>query len=117
MLTIATPLVYGALGAILGERTGVLNLGIEGTLYAGAFVGFLVASRTDSLALATAAAVVGGALAGALMAVLTVTLGVNQHVAGIGTTLLLVAACDFANRLLFGGGKQTVTEKFGRWFA
>ena len=59
-LTIATPLVFGALGALLGERTGVLNLGIEGTLYAGAFVGFLVASRTDSLALATLAAVVAG---------------------------------------------------------
>ena len=41
-LTIATPLVFGGLGALLGERTGVLNLGIEGTLYAGAFVGFLV---------------------------------------------------------------------------
>ena len=56
---------------------------------------------------ATLAAVVAGALAGALMALLTVTLGVNQHVAGIGTTLLLVAACDFTNRLLFGGGERT----------
>src|SRR5215213_2549534 len=114
-LTIATPLVFGGLGALLGERTGVLNLGIEGTLYAGAFVGFLVASRTDSLALA--AAIGAGALAGALMALLTVTLGVNQHVAGIGTTLLLVAACDFTNRLLFGGGERTVTAKFDRWFS
>ena len=116
-LTIATPLVFGGLGALLGERTGVLNLGIEGTLYAGAFVGFLVASRTGSLAMATLAAVVAGALAGALMALLTVTLGVNQHVAGIGTTLLLVAACDFTNRLLFGGGERTVTAKFDRLFS
>src|ERR671921_2956075 len=116
-LTIATPLVFGGLGALLGERTGVLNLGIEGTLYAGAFVGFLVASRTDSLALATLAAVVAGALAGALMALLTVTLGVNQHVAGIGTTLLLVTACDFTNRLLFGGGERTGTAKFDRLFS
>ncbi len=51
------------------------------------------------------------------MALLTVTLGVNQHVAGIGTTLLLVAACDFTNRLLFGGGERTVTAKFDRLFA
>ena len=116
-LTIATPLVFGALGALLGERTGVLNLGIEGTLYAGAFVSFLVAARTGSLTLATLAAVVAGALAGALMALLTVTLGVNQHVAGIGTTLLLVAACDFTNRQLFGGGQQTVTAKFDRLFS
>ena len=108
-LTIATPLVFGALGALLGERAGVLNLGIEGTMYVGAFTGFLVAARTGSLALATGCAVLAGALAGALMALLTVTLGVNQHVAGIGTTLLLVAASDFTNRQLFGGGQQTVT--------
>src|SRR5687767_8213388 len=63
------------------------------------------------------AALVAGALAGALMALLTVTLGVNQHVAGIGTTLLLVAACDFTNRLLFGGGERTVTAKFDRLFS
>jgi len=116
-LTIATPLVFGALGALLGERTGVLNLGIEGTMYVGAFTGFLVAALTGSLALATLSAVLAGALAGALMALLTVTLGVNQHVAGIGTTLLLVAASDFVNRQLFGGGVQTVTEKFDRLFA
>ncbi|MCW2583052.1 MAG: transporter, inner rane subunit [Klenkia sp.] len=116
-LTIATPLVFGALGALLGERAGVLNLGIEGTLYVGAFVGFLVAARTGSLTLAVLCAVVSGALAGALVALLTVTLGVNQHVAGIGTTLLLVAACDFANRLLFSGGSQTTTVTFDRWFA
>ena len=116
-LTIATPLVFGALGALLGERAGVLNLGIEGTMYVGAFTGFLVAARTGSLALATGCAVLAGALAGALMALLTVTLGVNQHVAGIGTTLLLVAASDFANLQLFGGGVQTVTAKFDRLFA
>ena len=49
MLTIATPLVFGALGAILNERAGVLNLGIEGTMYAGAFVGFL-GRRAERLA-------------------------------------------------------------------
>lgn len=115
-LTIATPLVWAALGAVIGERSGVLNLGIEGTMYVGAFVGFLVAANTGSLWLALAAVVVAGALAGALVAVLSVTLGVNQHVAGLGTTLLLVAASDFANRLLFGGGDQTTTATFGRWF-
>ncbi len=116
-LTIATPLVFGALGALLGERTGVLNLGIEGTLYVGAFTGFLVAARTGSLTLAVLAAVLAGALGGALMALLTVSLGVNQHVAGIGTTLLLVAGSDFANRQMFGGGERTVTVTFDRFLA
>jgi len=116
-LTIATPLVWAALGAIINERAGILNLGIEGTMYAGAFVGFLTAAYSGSPMLGLGAAAVAGVLAGLLMAVLTVTLGVNQHVAGIGTTLLLIAASDFSNRLLFSSGSQEVTEKFTRWFA
>ena len=91
-LTIATPLVFGALGAILNERAGVLNLGIEGTMYAGAFAGFWAADRWSSAWAGLAAAVVAGALAGALMGLLTVTIGVNQHVAGIGTTLGALSA-------------------------
>ena len=63
-----------------------------------------------------AAAVVAGALAGALMGLLTVTIGVNQHVAGIGTTLGLVAACDYTSRVLFGSGSQTRVPKFTRLF-
>lgn len=117
MLTIATPLVFGALGASLGERTGVLNLGIEGTMYAGAFVGFLAAQRSGSVWVGAAAAIGTGAAAGALMGLLTVTIGVNQHVAGIGTTLGLIAASDYTNRLLFRTGTQTRSPKFSRWLA
>ena len=116
MFTIATPLAYGALGAILGERTGVLNLGIEGTMYAGAFGGFLAAEKSGSLWLGVVAAIAVGAAAGALMGLLTVTIGVNQHVAGIGVTLGLVAACDYTSRLLYGTGVQARSPKFGRLF-
>lgn len=115
-LTIATPLIFGALGAILNERSGVLNLGIEGTMYAGAFVGFWAADRWGSPWIGLLAAIVAGALAGALMALLTVTIGVNQHVAGIGTTLALVAASDYTSRVLFGTGTQTRVPKFRRLF-
>ncbi len=83
----ATPLVYGTVGETYAERSGVLNLGIEGTMYAGAFVGFAVAYSTGSLLLGLAAAIAVGLLAGALMALLTVTLGANQHVSGIGLTI------------------------------
>lgn len=115
-LTIATPLVWAALGALVNERAGILNLGIEGTMYAGAFVGFLTAVTSGSPYLGLGTAVIAGLAAGALMGLLTVTLGVNQHVAGIGTTLLLVAACDFTNRLLFATGTQQVAASFERWF-
>jgi simple sugar transport system permease protein len=115
-LTIATPLVWAALGALINERAGILNLGIEGTMYAGAFVGFLTAVTSGNPYLGLGTAVVAGLAAGALMGLLTVTLGVNQHVAGIGTTLLLVAACDFTNRLLFATGTQQAAASFERWF-
>lgn len=116
MLSIATPLVFGALGAIVNERAGVLNLGIEGTMYAGAFVGFLAAHHSGSAWIGLVAAIGAGGAAGALMALLTVTVGVNQHVAGIGTTLGLVAGCDVANRLLFSSGSTTRSPKFTRLF-
>ncbi len=98
----ATPLVYGTVGETYSERAGVLNLGIEGTMYAGAFFGFAVAFWTGSLLFGLAAAIVVGVLAGALMGLLAVTLGTNQHVAGIGITLLLIGISEFVNRLTFG---------------
>ena len=85
-------------------------------MYAGAFVGFWAADRSGSAWAGLGVAIVAGALAGALMALLTVTIGVNQHVAGIGTTLALVAACDYTSRVLFGAGVQTRVPKFTRLF-
>jgi ABC-type uncharacterized transport system permease subunit len=116
MLTIATPLVWAGIGEVIVERTGVLNLGIEGTMYLGAFVGFLTAARTGSPWLGLLAAIVGGVLAGALMGLLAVTLGVNQHVSGLGLTLLLIAGCEFAFRLLYAGDRPRLDEKFHRLF-
>jgi len=99
----ATPLVYGTVGETYTERAGVLNLGIEGTMYAGAFFGFGVAFATGSPLLGLGAAVLVGLLAGGIMALLTVTLGANQHVSGIGLTIGLIGASEFVNRLVFTG--------------
>jgi len=101
----ATPLVYGTVGETYAERSGVLNLGIEGTMYAGAFVGFATAFATGSPLLGLLAAIVVGLMAGAIMALLTVTFGANQHVSGIGLTIGLIGGSEFANRLIFGGGE------------
>lgn len=116
MLTIATPLVWAGVGELVVERTGVLNLGIEGTMYLGAFVGFLVAARTGSPWLGLMSAVVGGVLAGALVGLFVVTLGVNQHVSGLGVTLLLIAACEFTFRLLYAGERPRLEDKFRPFF-
>ena len=112
MLTIATPLVWAGVGEVIVERTGILNLGIEGTMYLGAFLGFLTAHRTGSPWLGLGVAIVSGVLAGLLMAFLTVTLGLNQHVSGLGLTLLLIASCEFTFRLLYTGARPTLENKF-----
>lgn len=101
-LRVATPLIFGTLGELFCERAGVLNLGIEGTMFFGAFVGFVVASATGSLWVGVVAAMAAGIVAGLLMAMLAVRLGVNQHVSGLGITLLLTGLSLFGFRLVFG---------------
>jgi general nucleoside transport system permease protein len=115
MLTIATPLVWAGIGELIVERTGVLNLGIEGTMYAGAFTGFLVALRTGSPWWGLLAAILAGIVAGLAMAVLSVTLGLNQHVSGLGLTLLLIAGCEFTFRMLYAGGRPKLDDRFEAW--
>jgi general nucleoside transport system permease protein len=100
----ATPLVYGTIGETYAERSGVLNLGIEGTMYAGAFAGFAAAWATGSPLIGLVAAILVGTFAGAVMALMTVTFGANQHVSGIGLTIGLIGASEFVNRLIFQGG-------------
>jgi len=116
MLTIATPLVWAGIGEVIVERTGILNLGIEGTMYLGAFVGFLTALRTGSPWLGLVAAIISGVLAGALMGLFSVTLGLNQHVSGLGLTLLLIAGCEFTFRLLYTGERPSLDNKFHAFF-
>lgn len=101
-LRVATPLIFGTLGELFCERSGVLNLGIEGTMFFGAFVGFVVADAANSLWAGVAAALLAGMLAGLLMALFSVRLGVNQHVSGLGITLLLTALSLFFFRLIYG---------------
>lgn len=101
----ATPLLYGTIGETYSERAGILNLGIEGTMYAGAFFGFAAAATTGSRSMGLLAALAVGLAAGALMGFLTVTIGTNQHVAGIGTTLGLIGISEYVNRLAFGSGE------------
>lgn len=102
-LRISTPILFGALGETIIERAGVLNLGIEGTMLLSAFGGFVVAQLTGSLYAGLLAAVAIGVLLSLLMGVLSVTLGLNQHVCGLGITLLATGLALFAFRLLYGG--------------
>jgi len=111
----ATPLVYGTVGETYTERAGILNLGIEGTMYAGAFFGFATAFYTGDPWLGLLGAIVVGIIAGALMGLLTVTLGANQHVSGLGLTIVLIGISEFANRLLFTGSTLARIEPMPLW--
>lgn len=81
------PLLLAGLGEQLSEKAGVLNIGIEGMMLAGAYFGFLVAWKTDSAALGFVGGAGGGMLVAALMAILCVRMGLNQIVIGIALTL------------------------------
>src|SRR3712207_4083989 len=91
VLRIATPLILGTLGVLLCERAGVLNLGIEGIMVAGAFTGWLAVYAGASLWTGVAVAAGTGLLFGLLHALLTVGLALSQHVSGLGITLLATA--------------------------
>jgi len=101
VLRIATPLIFGTLGALLCERAGVLNLGIEGIMVAGAFAGWLAVYQGASLWTGVFAAALAGATFGLLHAFLTVSLALSQHVAGLGITLFATSASYYAYRVIF----------------
>ncbi|MGN6657719.1 MAG: ABC transporter permease, partial [Achromobacter mucicolens] len=101
VLRLATPLILGTLGVLLCERAGVLNLGIEGIMVAGAFTGWLVVYLGAPLYVGVLAAALAGAVFGLLHAVLTVPLGLSQHVSGLGVTLLATSLSYFAYRVTF----------------
>ncbi|HVJ73912.1 MAG TPA: ABC transporter permease [Casimicrobiaceae bacterium] len=101
VLRIATPLVFGTLGVLLCERAGVLNLGIEGIMVAGAFTGWLAVHAGAGLWTGVAVAAGTGAVFGLLHGVLTVPLALSQHVAGLGITLFASSVAYYAYRVSF----------------
>jgi len=99
VLRIATPLIFGTLGALICERAGVLNLGIEGIMTFGAMIGWLTVFNGGDLWLGLLAAAAFGALFGLLHAGMTVTLGLSQHVTGLGITLFASSLSYYLFRL------------------
>ncbi|MCY1125756.1 ABC transporter permease [Frigidibacter sp. RF13] len=96
---IASPLIFATLGELICERAGVLNLGIEGIMVAGAFAGWMTVYLGFGLWTGVLIAMLVGMAFGFLHAVLTVPFGLSQHVVGLGVTLLATATAYFAYRL------------------
>jgi simple sugar transport system permease protein len=100
-LRLATPLLLAALGELVAERAGVLNIGIEGMMLGGAFAAFAVGAATGSTALALGAALAAGLALAALFAVFVLRLRADPIVCGTGLNLLALGATGSAQRLLF----------------
>ena len=102
MVVMAVPLLLAALGELIAERSGVINIGVEGLLLVGAFVAMGVSFASGSSALGTLAALAAGAALGAGFAYFVVLQNANQVVAGAALNLLAVGLTGVAYRAAFG---------------
>ncbi|MCC7367943.1 MAG: ABC transporter permease [Chloroflexi bacterium] len=100
----STPLVLGALSGVVCERSGVVNIAIEGMMLGAAFAGFAVGVYTGSPWLGVAAAMTTGALLALLHAILSVSFAVDQIISGTAINILAVGMTGFLNRQLFATG-------------
>jgi simple sugar transport system permease protein len=91
----STPLVLGAMCGLLGERSGVINIGIEGQMLFSAFIGFLVNVATGNLFVAVLAAILAGALLGLLHAFMSVTLRIDQIIGGTVINILALGLTGY----------------------
>lgn len=108
-LALGTPLLLAALGELLSERAGILNIGLEGLMLIGAFTGMVACWMTGSPLVGMAAACGAAAVAGALFAFWVVTLDADQVVAGAAMNILAIGATGVAYRAIFGITGSTFT--------
>lgn len=105
-MRLAIPIVLAALGGIYNERSGVLNIGMEGMMIMGSLVGFVTGYLTHSLWLGVFAAAASGILLGIILGFFIISLNGNQVVAGISFNLLCVGITSLLFRVIFGVGTE-----------
>ena len=102
---LAVPLVFGALAGTLCERSGIVNIAIEGQLLGGAFLAVVVASTTHNAYLGLLAAPLAGALVGALLALFAVRYWVDQIVVGVVLNVLVIGITNFLYSTVLTGNR------------
>lgn len=100
-IRIGTALLFGTTGEIITEKSGSLNLGVEGMMAMGAIGGYLIACYTNSLVLGILFAFLSAALGGLIYAFLTVTMQANQNVTGLALTIFGVGVYQFIGSSLY----------------
>jgi simple sugar transport system permease protein len=109
-----TPLLFGTTGEIITEKSGHLNLGVEGMMFMGAFMGFFVGLHTGNLPLALLAAFAIGLFAALIYAFLTVTMMANQNVCGLTLTIFGTGFAKFFGEFMIrdAGGSPKLSDSF-----
>lgn len=98
-LALSVPLIFGALGGVLSERVGVVNVAIEGQLLAGAFTGAVIGSITRSAAVGFLAAAIAGMLVSFVLAAFSIRYLVDQVIVGVVLNVFVLGLTNF----LFSG--------------
>jgi len=110
----ATPIIYAALGGVISERAGVINIGLEGMMAAGAFTAVVVSYATHNPVLGLLAGIAAGALVGCLLAVAATRFKVDQIVAGMGLNIMCAGGAAYGLVLLFNQpGASTQVDSLG----
>ncbi len=100
---LAMPLMYGGLGETIAEKTGLLNIGMEGVMISGAFFSFAGAWYSGSLAVGLLCGMLGGVAVSALHALLSILLSQNQSVTGLALNMLMLGLTSFLYKLMSTG--------------
>lgn len=101
-LFMSTPLILGATGEVIAERTGMMICAVEGIFLTGAWAGFTGAYLSGNIAIGFLAALIGGALVACLYGFATVYMNQHQIVMGTAVAILMTGFCTFFYRVIFG---------------
>lgn len=110
-IRLSVPILFAALGGMYSERSGVVNIGLEGIMLVGAFAGVVGSYFTGSYWIGAIVAILSGILISALFALATVKIKINQIVSGVAINLLAVGLTSFFYRALFGITTVPITVK------
>lgn len=113
----ATPIIYAALGGVLSERSGVINIGLEGMMAIGAFTAVIVSYATRQPLLGILAGIAAGALLGYVLGVAATRFKVDQIVAGMGINLICAGGAAYGLVLIFNQpGASAQVPALGRHY-
>ncbi len=113
---LAVPIAYGAMGGVIGERAGVVNIAIEGQLLAGAFVAAVADTLTGSPWVGVLAAILAGMAVALVLGLFTITYAVNQIIVGVVLNVLILGLTSFfySQVLVPDAARLNTTTRFTR---